>query len=327
VRDHDGARGATGTATFGNVLVPLDGSPLAACALDAIGDAIGPSGLHLHLLQVISDLPRLAELPYETMGVIRPAAERHLRETAECLIDAGYRVSTEVRGGEVDQEIAAVADEHEVDLIAMATHGRGGFSRLLLGSIAGRVLEASTRPLLLVRPQKATIEAAAARQAVHLHEAAAEGSALVLRPVAEIMATPAIVADTETPQVDVVALMLTHHVGAVPVVDGEGRLQGIVTETDVAGSAAVPLGAFQAARLAGAADDEAAAAVRERGRTLTAAQLMRQPVEFADEQTPIKRVIERMVTADLSHMPVVRAGVPVGMVSRRDLMRLLLPRA
>jgi hypothetical protein len=48
--------------------------------------------------------------------------------------------------------IALAAREHDADLIAMTTHGRGGLGRLVQGSIASATLERATVPLLLVRP-------------------------------------------------------------------------------------------------------------------------------------------------------------------------------
>jgi nucleotide-binding universal stress UspA family protein len=58
---------------------------------------------------------------------------------------------------EVGPPIAILVDyarEHEMDLIAMATHGRGGLARLLLGSVATGVLQRAGTPLLLVRPTR-----------------------------------------------------------------------------------------------------------------------------------------------------------------------------
>lgn len=50
------------------------------------------------------------------------------------------------------EEIVAYAETAQVDCIAMATHGRPGLSRLLVGSVAERVLRTSPVPVLLIRP-------------------------------------------------------------------------------------------------------------------------------------------------------------------------------
>ncbi|HEU5316262.1 MAG TPA: universal stress protein, partial [Chloroflexota bacterium] len=64
-------------------------------------------------------------------------------------------IATEVRPGSAAAGIADVAAEWHADLVALATHGRGGLSRLLLGSVAADVLRLTALPLLLVRPQAA----------------------------------------------------------------------------------------------------------------------------------------------------------------------------
>lgn len=77
-----------------------------------------------------------------------------LNEIARPLQKEGYNVSTAVRFGEPAEEILAfvASADKPVDLIAMATHGRSGLSRLLKGSVAEDVLRQSGVPLMLVRP-------------------------------------------------------------------------------------------------------------------------------------------------------------------------------
>ena len=61
-------------------------------------------------------------------------------------------VSTRVAYGDAADEICAVAREVGADAIAMATHGRGGLARLLLGSVATRTIHQATVPVLVYRP-------------------------------------------------------------------------------------------------------------------------------------------------------------------------------
>jgi nucleotide-binding universal stress UspA family protein len=58
----------------------------------------------------------------------------------------------EVARGDPTTEIARIAREHAVDMIAMATHGRTGLARLAAGSVATRILDQAEWPMLLVRP-------------------------------------------------------------------------------------------------------------------------------------------------------------------------------
>ena len=63
----------------------------------------------------------------------------------------GLMVETVLRTGDAALEILDYADERNIDLIAMATHGRTGLKRWLLGSVAEKVLRASNIPVLMIR--------------------------------------------------------------------------------------------------------------------------------------------------------------------------------
>ena len=67
----------------------------------------------------------------------------------------GLRVTSRAVAGSPSTAIAAVAHEEDADLIAMATHGRGGLGRLIMGSVADATLQETTVPVMLVRPSAA----------------------------------------------------------------------------------------------------------------------------------------------------------------------------
>jgi nucleotide-binding universal stress UspA family protein len=136
------------------VLVPLDGSALADEALHwavALADVLKAD---LHLLQAVEPPTYLT-----TEGVmlsdpepLLAEARRYLEGVAETLRRPERRVSFEAVSGWPAQEIAAVARQAGVDLIVMATHGRTGLARLVLGSVATGTVQRATVPVLLVRP-------------------------------------------------------------------------------------------------------------------------------------------------------------------------------
>jgi nucleotide-binding universal stress UspA family protein len=64
----------------------------------------------------------------------------------------GWKVGVQVIAGSLAASIASVARQQSVDLIAMATHGRSGFARLVLGSVAAETLQRATTPVLVLRP-------------------------------------------------------------------------------------------------------------------------------------------------------------------------------
>lgn len=126
-----------------HVLVPLDGSLLAEQALDDL-DRIGLTGLPLHLVHVLDASDAIA----------REDARRYLESVAQRRNDAGRTTGWSVRRGEVAGEIAAAARECDADLIVMATRGLGGLRRVVLGSVAERVVHESVIPVLLMRPDE-----------------------------------------------------------------------------------------------------------------------------------------------------------------------------
>jgi nucleotide-binding universal stress UspA family protein len=77
-------------------------------------------------------------------------ARRYLERTAASLRDLGVPVQPLVEGSRPATAILDVAEREQVDLIMLATHGRGGMDRLVLGSVADRVVHHSRCPVLLV---------------------------------------------------------------------------------------------------------------------------------------------------------------------------------
>ena len=140
------------------VLVPLDGSHIAEAALpyaEAIADAMGAS----IVLLSVADTEPFRMVMFRDDATEREALEnglraplsRYLESTAQTLRDRGISVSTSVKMGDPAGTILASADESDAALIVMATHGRGGAARWLLGSVADKVMRLGVRPTLLVR--------------------------------------------------------------------------------------------------------------------------------------------------------------------------------
>lgn len=144
------------------VLLPVDGSELAERILPtatAVGRLFGAAytvlrvvrppfrpGLAYEDLPVQVDTDVIAEQEQRVAEYVEAVAERLRGEG----LSARGRV---VHGASPAAEIARVAEEEEIDLVAMATHGRGGLKRLVLGSVADKVLRAGELPVLLHRPR------------------------------------------------------------------------------------------------------------------------------------------------------------------------------
>jgi nucleotide-binding universal stress UspA family protein len=139
------------------VLVPLDGSELAEEALAPACELAERLGADLRLLRVVEPpVPLVAdEVSYPAavnQDAELAAAQAYLDRVLARLRAAGRAGEASALLGEAATTIAAVAREQGVDAIAMATHGRSGLARLVLGSAATGVLQRAAMPLLLVRP-------------------------------------------------------------------------------------------------------------------------------------------------------------------------------
>lgn len=133
------------------ILVPLDGSPLAERALPHAEALATATGARIALIRAAHQQTFLGvDTPAERMTAMAEA-EAYLTEIADRLIARGFIVDTGVVYGGASEAILAEAERREADLIAMATHGRGGFGRLRYGSVAEAVLRRTETPLLLIR--------------------------------------------------------------------------------------------------------------------------------------------------------------------------------
>lgn len=140
---------------YKKILVPLDRSAGAEAALPVAADLARADQAVIRLLHVappptaIVAEGRVIAYADQESERLQHIWEVYLREAARQL--AGVRVEYAVRFGEPAEEILEAARESGADLIAMATHGRSGVVRLMLGSVAEAVLRRSEVPVVLVR--------------------------------------------------------------------------------------------------------------------------------------------------------------------------------
>jgi nucleotide-binding universal stress UspA family protein len=184
------------------VLVPLDGSALAESVLGPAGDLAGQLGAELLLVRVVERLPLKArvEAPDSARKLVNDdlaEARRHLDHASTGLRAAGISTAARAIVGSPGSSIASLAREQAVDLIVMATHGRGAVARLALGRGAADTLRRSNVPLLFVRPAALAQPAPrpdatlarptlpTASVALDLHQLA-----LILRGLGELIYTP-----------------------------------------------------------------------------------------------------------------------------------------
>jgi nucleotide-binding universal stress UspA family protein len=89
----------------------------------------------------------------ETVERVRPLAENYLAGVADEFRKEGIDVEIKVVKGRAAAQIAEYAEQEDVNLIALSTHGRSGLARLVMGSGIDKILRACEQPVLLVRPR------------------------------------------------------------------------------------------------------------------------------------------------------------------------------
>jgi nucleotide-binding universal stress UspA family protein len=135
------------------ILVPTDGSAGMGRVVDHAATLAREHGAAVHGVYVV-DTASWTGLPMESSfeGVgetLRDEGESALRHLEGRLDDSPVR--TEIREGSPAREIVDAATRESCDLVVMGTHGRSGVDRLLLGSVAERVVRSSPVPVLTVR--------------------------------------------------------------------------------------------------------------------------------------------------------------------------------
>jgi nucleotide-binding universal stress UspA family protein len=133
---------------FRRILVPLDGSALSEQALPVAGALAQVEGAEVVLLNVE---PQLVAVGAEAVNDNRDAkADRYLNQAALCVLPSEVNYTTVESGGDAGATIIREAQAQDCDLIVMSTHGRSGFTRLRLGSVADAVIASTPVPLLLL---------------------------------------------------------------------------------------------------------------------------------------------------------------------------------
>lgn len=144
---------------YHKVLIPLDGSALAEHVLDHVSWLATPGATDLYLISVIESWRYASAGPeFALADLITPVIagmEAYLKTQQAKLAEAGYHVTTLVVEGDAADVILTMAQNEKVDLIAMSSHGRSGFVRWALGSVAERVLHGAQIPVFLVRESTA----------------------------------------------------------------------------------------------------------------------------------------------------------------------------
>lgn len=143
---------------FKHILVPVDGSSTALVAVSKAAGLAKAFGSEVTAVYVLDPYPFTgvgADFAYgqaQYLSAATAEANTSLEAVKQLMEDAGVPVKTLVgEGHAVHEGIVRVAENVGADLIVMGSHGRRGLEKLVLGSVAQRVLSAARMPVLVVR--------------------------------------------------------------------------------------------------------------------------------------------------------------------------------
>jgi len=144
---------------FNKILVSLDGSELAECVFPYVEDIARLRNSRVEAALVVEHY----EMPFHG-GVVfdennlkeiersaKKGAEQYMKTVKKRLSSRGIDVNAVVLEGKIADSLIDYADNNGFDLIVMATHGRSGLARWVMGSVADKILHSSTLPVLLIR--------------------------------------------------------------------------------------------------------------------------------------------------------------------------------
>lgn len=159
---------------YSKIILTLDGSEVSQQAIPHATSLAKQTGASVILLQVIDSEVQIlvqtsagssgmepvgpigADIAQETVAAERTDAQANLAAVkAQMAADGVTNVTTMIREGYAGDEIVNTADETKADMVVIATHGRSGLSRAILGSVADHVVRNTPlASVLLVRAQE-----------------------------------------------------------------------------------------------------------------------------------------------------------------------------
>jgi nucleotide-binding universal stress UspA family protein len=149
---------------YKKIMVPLDGSELAECVLPHVQAITSGCKIATVVFVRVVDpaklsaiLPAQGELGYQEKNrrelqlQRRKTAEDYLKKIVADTAIENAETHYEVLEGKVAETLADWAEKNSVDLIIIASHGRSGISRWMMGSVAGRILHSVCAPVFMIR--------------------------------------------------------------------------------------------------------------------------------------------------------------------------------
>jgi nucleotide-binding universal stress UspA family protein len=140
---------------YKHILIPLDNSP----SDQAILDHIRPLAKQLNAALVLVHVAEGFAARYQKQLNLEDSEEikkdqEYLMRCQKQLIQEGFEVKAHLLAGEPPDQILNIAEEEQVDLIAMSTHGHRFLQDLILGSVAENIRHRTHIPILMIRSSR-----------------------------------------------------------------------------------------------------------------------------------------------------------------------------
>ncbi|WP_231182657.1 universal stress protein [Haladaptatus sp. DYF46] len=133
---------------YENVLLATDGTPGSERAVEECGALAAEYDAFVHVVYVVdSRIARSGSL----LKLMEDDGKRACKDAVSRVQGEGVQTRRELLRGRPAEQLLDYADEHDIDLISMGTHGRTGIDRFVMGSVAEKVIRRSERPVLTVR--------------------------------------------------------------------------------------------------------------------------------------------------------------------------------
>lgn len=278
--------------SFKELVVGLDGSPLGERAFGTALDLCRALNGTLRALSVVEDAASRSKTAADLEAHYLRGVQERARAAAEA---AGVSMEVEMREGHAAGAIIAFAEEVAADLIVIGATGQQRPWSLTAGGTARRIANEARRSALVVRP-------------------------IEPQRVDDVMVRHVTTVTPDTPLQTVIDRLIRRRVKALPVVDDQLHVVGIITGGDLLerGGLGVRLPLMQSVEA-----HELAAALFQPAQTgLTAQHVMTRHPRTVREGTPLAEAIHELVSAKVKRLPVVdQNGRLVGIVSRADILR------
>ena len=157
---------------YQRIVVPLDGSPLAEAVLPHAVALAQALGAEIHLVEVVPLETELVNMGFMDPGYLgalaipdmesltramegrASQANQYLQAKAAELQQQGLRTHTAILRGDPAGQVIQYAGEGDAALITISSHGRSGISRIVFGSVAGKVVRHAGIPVLVITPRE-----------------------------------------------------------------------------------------------------------------------------------------------------------------------------